>query len=253
MSPGNVVGDTSDTKSRSDVSPLLLRNVFKHIFGELRGNAAEIFSNSKSVIHLPLKALEGGPICPWWMFPFERYMKKLKGYVRNKAKPEGSISEGYVVEEAFMLNPSNNEHNEANQEILVDNNEPNQATRNEFEELYASANEELYPGCDYVTRLDFMAKFTYFKAKGRLTESIFNEMLEFFQNVFPIRKGVETIDVASGQKFNMRAMVLWTINDFPARSSLSGWSGKGYKACPTCNEDTLSVRVLSKTAYVGHR
>ncbi|GKF91493.1 hypothetical protein Tco_0275194, partial [Tanacetum coccineum] len=48
-------------------------------------------------------------------------------------------------------------------------------------------------------------------------------------------KGVETIDVATGQKFNMRAMVLWTINDFPARSSLSGWSGQGYKACPTCN------------------
>ncbi|GJT45229.1 putative reverse transcriptase domain, ribonuclease H-like domain, aspartic peptidase domain protein [Tanacetum coccineum] len=48
-------------------------------------------------------------------------------------------------------------------------------------------------------------------------------------------------------------MVLWTINDFPARSSLSGWSGQGYKACPTCNEDTPSVRVLSKTAYVGHR
>ncbi|GJT11602.1 hypothetical protein Tco_0858644 [Tanacetum coccineum] len=67
------------------------------------------------------------------------------------------------------------------------------------------------------------------------------------------RKGVETIDVASGQKFNMRAMVLWTINDFPARSSLSGWSGQGYKACPTCNEDTPSVRVLSKTAYVGHK
>ncbi|GKF05820.1 hypothetical protein Tco_0036488 [Tanacetum coccineum] len=39
-------------------------------------------------------------------------------------------------------------------------------------------------------------------------------------------KGVETIDVATGQKFNMRAMVLWTINDFPARSSLSGWSGQ---------------------------
>ena len=68
-------------------------------------------------------------------------------------------------------------------------NEPTQGTRNEFEELYASANEELYPGCDYVTRLDFMAKFTYFKAKGRLTDSIFNEMLEFLQNVFPLSKG----------------------------------------------------------------
>ncbi|GJX11031.1 hypothetical protein Tco_0200890 [Tanacetum coccineum] len=67
------------------------------------------------------------------------------------------------------------------------------------------------------------------------------------------RKGVETIDIASGQKFNMRATVLWIINDFPARSSLSGWSGQGYKACPTCNKDTPSVRVLRKTAYVGHR
>ncbi|GJR40878.1 CACTA transposable element [Tanacetum coccineum] len=38
--------------------------------------------------------------------------------------------------------------------------------------------------------------------------------------------GVKTIDVATSQKFNMRAMVLWTINDFP---------------------------VQSKTTYVGHR
>nr|GFD47487.1 hypothetical protein [Tanacetum cinerariifolium] len=40
--------------------------------------------------------------------------------------------------------------------------------------------------------------------------------------VFWDRKGVETLDVSSGQKFNMRALVLWTINDFHARSSLSG-------------------------------
>ncbi|GJX36349.1 reverse transcriptase domain-containing protein [Tanacetum coccineum] len=49
---------------------------------------------------------------------------------------------------------------------------------------------------------------------------------------------------------------LWanqTINDFPAQSSLSGWSGQGYRACLTCNKDTPSVHVLGKTAYVGHR
>nr|GFC75674.1 hypothetical protein [Tanacetum cinerariifolium] len=46
-----------------------------------------------------------------------------------------------------------------------------------------------------------------------------------------VNPGVETIDIATGLKFNMRAMVLWTINDFPARSSLYGWSGQGYKAC----------------------
>nr|GEW72035.1 hypothetical protein [Tanacetum cinerariifolium] len=55
------------------------------------------------VIHLPLEALEGVPIRPRWMYPFKRYMKKLKGYVRNKAKPEGSIAEGYVAEEALTF------------------------------------------------------------------------------------------------------------------------------------------------------
>ncbi|GJW24964.1 hypothetical protein Tco_0038775 [Tanacetum coccineum] len=67
------------------------------------------------------------------------------------------------------------------------------------------------------------------------------------------KPNVKTIDVAIGQKFNMRAMVLWTINHFLARSSLSGWSGQGYRAYPICNEDTPYVRVLGKTAYIGHR
>ena len=54
-------------------------------------------------IHLPLESLEGGPIRFRWMYPFERYMKKLKGYVRNKAKPKGSIAEGYVAEKELTL------------------------------------------------------------------------------------------------------------------------------------------------------
>ncbi|GJR83699.1 hypothetical protein Tco_0154484 [Tanacetum coccineum] len=63
--------------------------------------------------------------------------------------------------------PPNNEQNEPTQgDIDETSNEPTQAIRNEFKELYASAKEELYPGYDYVTRLDFMAKFTYFKVKG---------------------------------------------------------------------------------------
>ncbi|GKD82270.1 hypothetical protein Tco_1349109 [Tanacetum coccineum] len=86
--------------------------------------------------------------------------------------------------------PLNNEQNEPTQgDIGETSNDPTQAKCNEFEESYASANEELYLGCDYVTRLYFMAKFTYFKVKGKLTDSIFNEMLEFFQNVFPMAKG----------------------------------------------------------------
>ena len=34
------------------------------------------------------------------MYPFERFLRKLKNNVRNKAKVEGSISNAYLVEEA---------------------------------------------------------------------------------------------------------------------------------------------------------
>ncbi|GKD09949.1 hypothetical protein Tco_1189634, partial [Tanacetum coccineum] len=54
-------------------------------------------------IHLPEEAIQGGPIYMRWMYPFERYMKKLKNYVKNKAKAEGSIAEGYVADEALTF------------------------------------------------------------------------------------------------------------------------------------------------------
>lgn len=38
-----------------------------------------------------------------WMYPVERYLCKLKGYVRNRSRPEGSIAEGYVAEEGITI------------------------------------------------------------------------------------------------------------------------------------------------------
>ncbi|GJY11044.1 hypothetical protein Tco_0379229 [Tanacetum coccineum] len=55
------------------------------------------------VIHLPKEAIQGEPVYMRWMYPFERYMKKLKNYVRNKAKAEGPIAEGYVADEALTF------------------------------------------------------------------------------------------------------------------------------------------------------
>ncbi|GJY70799.1 uncharacterized protein Tco_0474502 [Tanacetum coccineum] len=48
-----------------------------------------------------IKAL--GPIFLHYMYPFERYMGFLKGYVRNRSRPEGSIVEGYVSEEVVSF------------------------------------------------------------------------------------------------------------------------------------------------------
>ncbi|XP_050227785.1 uncharacterized protein LOC126677281 [Mercurialis annua] len=52
--------------------------------------------------------------------------------------------------------------------------------------------------------------------------------------------GVQTYDVHKRQNFELKAALMWTINDFPAYSMLSGWSTAGRKACPYCMENTDS-------------
>lgn len=53
-------------------------------------------------------------------------------------------------------------------------------------------------------------------------------------------QGVETFDVSLKQNFNLRAALMWTINDFPAYGMLSGWMTAGKLACPYCMENTKS-------------
>lgn len=65
--------------------------------------------------------------------------------------------------------------------------------------------------------------------------------------------GVNAFDACSGQSFRMRAALHSTINDFPAYAMLSGWSTKGYKACPLCTHSTNSYRFGGKICYLGHR
>ncbi|CAL8136238.1 unnamed protein product [Prunus armeniaca] len=54
-------------------------------------------------LHLPREAKLGGPVGYRWMYPIERMLGKLKGYVRNRARPEGSIVEGYIANEALTF------------------------------------------------------------------------------------------------------------------------------------------------------
>lgn len=55
------------------------------------------------LIHLVEEVDICGPVYGRWMYPMERYMKVLKGYVRNKAKPEGSMGRGYAIEVSLGL------------------------------------------------------------------------------------------------------------------------------------------------------
>lgn len=54
-------------------------------------------------IHLCREVELGGPVYVRWMFGIERYLCKLKSYVRNRSRPEGSIAEGYLAEECLTF------------------------------------------------------------------------------------------------------------------------------------------------------
>ncbi|RVW24072.1 hypothetical protein CK203_091352 [Vitis vinifera] len=56
-------------------------------------------------------------------------------------------------------------------------------------------------------------------------------------------KGVETYDAHLREVFTLKAILLWTINDFPAYGNLAGCTVKGYYACPICGEGTYSKRL----------
>ena len=59
------------------------------------------------MVHLPVHLCNeielGGPVHQRWMYSIERYLGKLKRYVRNKSRPEGSIAEGYLAEECLTF------------------------------------------------------------------------------------------------------------------------------------------------------
>ena len=53
------------------------------------------------VVHLVREIRCCGPTYFRWMYPVERYMKVLKGYTKNRHRPEASIVERYVAEECI--------------------------------------------------------------------------------------------------------------------------------------------------------
>ena len=51
-------------------------------------------------IHLPYERKVAGLVSYSWMNPIERSLHTLKEFVQNKARPEGYISEAYLMKES---------------------------------------------------------------------------------------------------------------------------------------------------------
>ncbi|XP_071694472.1 uncharacterized protein [Rutidosis leptorrhynchoides] len=80
-------------------------------------------------------------------------------------------------------------------------------------------------------------------------QPLVDEMMELWST------GIHVYDAYKKEYFQLRAMLFCTINDFPAYGNLSGYSTKGKKACPICEENTHSIWFTNckKPAFIGHR
>ncbi|XP_042387612.1 uncharacterized protein LOC121979689 [Zingiber officinale] len=69
-------------------------------------------------------------------------------------------------------------------------------------------------------------------------------------------EGVDGVyDAYRREVFTLKAVLLWTINDFPAYGNLSGCTTHGYYACPIYGEDTYAKHLQNgkKMSFAGHR
>ncbi|XP_024009247.1 uncharacterized protein LOC112084358 [Eutrema salsugineum] len=57
--------------------------------------------------------------------------------------------------------------------------------------------------------------------------------------------GIDAYDVSLQQNFKLKAVLMWTISDFPAYGMLSGWTTHGRLACPICMDDKKAFYLLN--------
>ncbi|XP_050374570.1 uncharacterized protein LOC126792127 [Argentina anserina] len=91
------------------------------------------------------------------------------------------------------------------------------------------------------------------KSPGKDIDVYLQPLVEELKSLWD--QGIPTYDAFKKETFNMRAAVMWTINDFPAYAMLSGWSTKGKLACPNCAFSTKCTWLKHgrKPCYLGNR
>ncbi|XP_010412610.1 PREDICTED: uncharacterized protein LOC104698936 [Camelina sativa] len=88
---------------------------------------------------------------------------------------------------------------------------------------------------------------------GNNIDVYFEPMIEDLNHLW--EKGELTYDAFSHTTFTLRAMLLWTIQDFPAYGNLAGCKVKSKMDCPVCGKhtDNLWLSNCRKHIYMSHR
>ena len=88
------------------------------------------------------------------------------------------------------------------------------------------------------TKKFFLLLALLIPGRESVTSEVFDVYLEpVMEELLQLWSGVTAYDVtkdAKSQAFQLRAMLLWTIHNFPGYGTVGGFSHQGYAACPWC-------------------
>nr|KAJ0195593.1 hypothetical protein LSAT_V11C700365110 [Lactuca sativa] len=97
------------------------------------------------------------------------------------------------------------------------------------------------------------ARLFNIKSEYRIPEQSYDAICQLINDVLPKEnnmveleklweEGIVTYDISFKRNFHLRAVLLWTISDFPAFAMFFGWSTTGKLACPHCGKHTQIFR-----------
>nr|GEV55993.1 hypothetical protein [Tanacetum cinerariifolium] len=96
-----------------------------------------------------------------------------------------------------------------------------------FHELLLDTEKPLYKGCPDFTKLSVIVKLLNLKGKYIASDKFFTELLGLLKKMLPA--GVDTYDDSTQENFNLYAVVLWAINDYPVLGTLCGFPYNRFK------------------------
>ncbi|KAD7477470.1 hypothetical protein E3N88_00606 [Mikania micrantha] len=79
------------------------------------------------------------------------------------------------------------------------------------------------------------------KSPGQNVDVFLRPLIDELKQLYA--EGIKVFDAYRKENFMMKAILLWTVSDFPAYAMLSGWSTHGNLACPYCMGDTQAFRL----------
>ncbi|GJZ85542.1 hypothetical protein Tco_0650881, partial [Tanacetum coccineum] len=87
------------------------------------------------------------------------------------------------------------------------------------------------------------------KIPDQIIDVFLRPLIDEMKDLYDV--GVDTYDAYRRQNFRMKAILLWTVSDFPAYAMLSGWSTHGKLACPHCmgNIDSFQLQHGGKSCW----